>query len=61
LIYIIDDETFSYYNKYNDTSNHNILKHSDLYIERGKNNKLVIENDKCIFGMYIRIYKYNEG
>jgi len=31
-----------------------------LYIERGQNNKLIIENDKCVIGMYIRLYEFNE-
>jgi len=48
---------FSYYSKNYNASEHNILKQSDLIIKRGQNNKSIIENNRCIIGIYIRIYK----
>jgi len=52
-----DDDLFSYYSKNYNASEHNILKQSDLIIKRGQNNKSIIENNRCIIGIYIRIYK----
>ena len=52
---------FSYYSKNHKSSDHNLLQHTDLYIERGQNNKTIIENNKCVVGIYIRVYQYKEG
>jgi len=38
-----------------------IIKVSELYTKNGEQKKSIIEDNKCIVGIHLRIYKYENG
>jgi len=52
-------------NKYNGTDSSwgfkNFIKKSDIFYEDEVSHKSLIENNKFILGVYINVYKYDEG
>jgi len=51
------DDLFSYYSTYNNASEYSNFSYTDLFTEKGQNNNLIIENNKCIIGIYICLYE----
>ncbi|OUM59886.1 hypothetical protein PIROE2DRAFT_14471 [Piromyces sp. E2] len=59
--YINGESDFNYYNKYNNSHGwKNFIKNKDLFIFNKDSSKPLVENNKTVIGVYIRIYKYDE-
>jgi len=59
---LIIASNFNFYNKYNNSFGlQNFIKNEDLFINNKASNKSLIENNKTVISVYIRIYKYEKG
>jgi len=56
------ESIFSFFNPYSRSNdNSRTIKKSKLYKIKKETKKSIIENDRIIVGVYVRVYGYNKG
>jgi len=53
--------TFTNYSKRNNCRGVCLIRKSELYARKGNNDQSLLESNQCIVGVYIRIYKNENG